>query len=326
MKIMIIDDSDVALRVMERYLTRSGYAEVVKAESAEEARELLGVGRRTGGIEVDLIICDIAMPGTDGISFCRELKTDTFFHDIPIIIMTANADEESLEEAFEAGAMDYLTKPPRRIDLLARIRSALLLKQMMDHRKSMTRHLTEANRKLQELSSVDSLTGVFNRRKFDATLSAEWRRAARNHAALSVIMIDVDYFKPYNDIHGHQAGDRCLQTIGEQLQTSVRRSGDLVARYGGEEFALILPETDHDGARLVADALCQGVQDRAIEHGGSDVSDVVTVSVGTATAWPTPDDDDGTGLVTAADAALYKAKNRGRNRVVSEEPLGQPPD
>ena len=174
--------------------------------------------------------------------------------------------------------------------------------------------LVEVNHRLAELSTVDGLTGVANRRHFDTLLQTEWARCFRHQASLSLLLADVDHFKQYNDNKGHLEGDECLVRVAEELLTHCRRAGDVVARYGGEEFAIILPATDPGEADAFADRLRQGIEDLAIDHAGSAVSSVVTVSVGSATVVPsaeqTPLD-----LVRAADRALYEAKRRGRNRV-----------
>lgn len=180
------------------------------------------------------------------------------------------------------------------------------------------RELVELTRKLEALSNQDGLLGIANRRYFDGRLDAEWRRAARAGAPLSLLMIDVDHFKQYNDLHGHQQGDTCLQTIARVISEKVRRGGDLVARYGGEEIVALMPETAHHDAMRVAEGVRQAVADAHIAHGRSPVSDRVTVSIGVATLLPDRAAD-AAALVAAADAALYRAKQSGRDRVCSAE-------
>lgn len=179
-----------------------------------------------------------------------------------------------------------------------------------------TQELSEANAKLQLLSECDGLTGIANRRKFDAVLEAEWNRAGREASSLTLALIDVDYFKAYNDHLGHQQGDDCLRRIARNLASRVRQSHDLVARYGGEEFGVILPGLGRDKALDVAVKLCAGVMELALPHGRSQAAEVVTVSVGVATCVPTADQRAGD-LVKAADANLYRAKENGRNRAVA---------
>ena len=176
-----------------------------------------------------------------------------------------------------------------------------------------TIQLEEANTKLQELSELDALTSIANRRRFEETLAREWRRATRDALPLSLIMIDIDYFKDFNDAYGHQVGDECLRRVAGEIGEAITRTGDLVARYGGEEFAAILPSTPSRGAIAVAELLRQRVERMATRHPKSPAG-VVTISLGVATMTPgeafAPDS-----LVAAADQALYAAKRAGRNRV-----------
>ena len=178
----------------------------------------------------------------------------------------------------------------------------------------MRSNLVESNRELERLSTLDALTGIANRRRFDYVLSEEWRRAARSKAPLALVMLDIDHFKPYNDAHGHVAGDKVLTRVGEVMESAPRRAGDLVARYGGEEFAVILAETGPDGAIQIAETVREQVQALAIAHGHSEVDENLTISAGVASAVPKPGQHP-TELIQRADEALYRAKQRGRNRV-----------
>ena len=184
------------------------------------------------------------------------------------------------------------------------------------HMAAINQQLEEANQRLQRLSSIDGLTGIANRRQLDETLQTEWRRSFRHDTPISIVMFDLDAFKSFNDAYGHQAGDECLRQVAAALRDGLRRAGDLVARYGGEEFAAVLPESDLRGALQYADAARLAVENLAITHGSSPVTQVVTVSVGVASALPrrggSPDE-----LIARADQALYQAKRRGKNRVES---------
>jgi diguanylate cyclase (GGDEF)-like protein len=178
------------------------------------------------------------------------------------------------------------------------------------------RRLEAANRKLQRLTTVDGLTGIANRSKFDRNLQVEWRRLSREYAPLSVIMCDVDFFKPYNDTYGHQAGDKCLQQVAQSIYRLLKRPADLAARYGGEEFVVLLPNTPLEGALEVAEAIRQQVKSLNIQHKNSQVSSCVTLSLGVACEIPYADRSPSQ-LVAAADQQLYRAKQLGRDRVVS---------
>lgn len=178
-----------------------------------------------------------------------------------------------------------------------------------------THELEAANVQLAKLSTTDGLTGLANRRRFDAYWAEEWQRALRNATPLAVIMIDVDHFKAYNDHHGHQQGDECLRQIGEVLRTTIRRAGELVARYGGEEFVVVMPGAGATHAMETARALREAVVAAGIAHGHSPVAPVVTASLGVAVGVPSPTDLRER-LVQEADTALYAAKSQGRNRVV----------
>jgi diguanylate cyclase (GGDEF)-like protein len=173
--------------------------------------------------------------------------------------------------------------------------------------------LEQANQELQRLAVLDGLTQLANRRCFDEYLNSEWQRLAREQAPLSLILGDIDFFKPYNDTYGHQAGDECLRAVASAIQRTVKRSADLVARYGGEEFAIILPNTMAEGAIQVAEKIRAEVKALAIAHVNSPTSQQITVSLGIASVIPTPESSPAT-LIAAADTALYQAKAAGRDR------------
>jgi len=166
------------------------------------------------------------------------------------------------------------------------------------------------------LAATDPMTGLANRRLFDQSLSGEWRRALRDHAPLSLLMIDADLFKSFNDTYGHMQGDDCLKMIADAAAEVVRRPGDLVARFGGEEFTVILPNTERDGALAIAEQISSAIRARGIRHQGNPLG-IVTVSVGCATMFPALGWNE-VNLIEMADAALYRAKGAGRNRVCAD--------
>jgi diguanylate cyclase (GGDEF)-like protein len=323
MKILIVDDTRFNHRLLNDILHREGYTDIVSTYTAEEAFKVLRFSDSTTKPGFDLILMDNVMPATNGTEACKLIKATPHLKDIPVIIITACGDTASLKAAFNAGATDFVKKPFNEIELLARIRCALALKKEMDSRKEREKELIEitqllenANRKLHELSILDCLTGIANRRYFEEVFEKEWRRCLREQEPISVIMADIDCFKAFNDNFGHQAGDDCLKKVAGEANKQCRRPGDLLARYGGEEFVILLPFTDNNGALHVAHNLRRCVENLAIPHGHSPVSNYVTVSAGLATEIPVPEKER-QNLLERADKALYQAKKTGRNRVVT---------
>ena len=186
------------------------------------------------------------------------------------------------------------------------------VQKIIIHRKNL--QLRKLNLYLRDLSEMDALTGIANRRYFDAVLDEEWRRARRRKYSVALLMCDIDFFKSYNDLLGHVQGDVCIRQVAQAIRQQVRRPGDLSARYGGEEFAVILPALDAREARQLAQNLCDAVRGLQIRHPGSKVQPVVTISVGVSALVP-DDSNDLKQLVNAADEALYRAKHEGRDRV-----------
>lgn len=331
MSILIVDDERNTRRVIRAYLKGAGYANVLEAASAREAFQYLGIADRDSqpNTDVDLILMDLLMPEISGVEACRIIRSHAEFEDLPLIVITASEDIEKLEASYDAGATDYIRKPIHRIELIARVNAALRFKKEMDTRKQhaqellkIQKELKEANKKLHQLTLRDGLTGIANRRAFDDYISREWLRAVREKTFLSVILLDIDHFKLYNDTHGHQAGDRCLQKIAVALTETIHRPADLVARYGGEEFALVLPNTDRDGAVHVAEMLQEAIIELKIPHEMSPVSEVVTASFGVATVQPSGKSKHSQ-LIELADRMLYQAKRAGRNRIKMADGFGE---
>jgi diguanylate cyclase (GGDEF)-like protein len=327
MRILLVDDSPLSQTMVTHLLRAGGFDRIASAESASEAFALLGLGdlATTPAPPVDLILMDYDMPGMSGLEATRRLKADPRVCDIPVIMVTAQTEDAYVKASFDAGAVDYVSKPPRSVELLARIQSALRLKSEMDQRRareqevlSLVHQLQAANQRLESLATLDGLTGIPNRRKLDEILDCEWRRHGRTGSPIALLMIDVDFFKRYNDTCGHLAGDACLQRVADGLKGRVRRAGDVLARFGGEEFAVVLPSTDLSGACVVGETLRAAVQTLGIPHATSDVAASVTVSVGAASM--TPGGCQVAMLIAAADAALYQAKAQGRNQVAGRTP------
>ncbi len=291
-RLLVVDDQAANIHAVHQIF--AGTYQVLMATSGEQAIALCMKS------PPDLILLDVAMPGIDGLETCRRLKHMEATRDIPVIFVTggSRADEENV--CWEAGGIDFISKPINPLTLKNRVRAHLQLKQQADT--------------LREMAFRDGLTGVFNRRYFDERYQTEWRRAQRSGGPLSLIMIDVDHFKRYNDHYGHQAGDDCLRAVASALNGELNRPADLLARYGGEEFVCILPETGIEGARLEAERMRQAVEQLALPHAGVETGARVTVSVGVACIAGIADEAPAL-LLSWADQQLYRAKQSGRNRV-----------
>jgi two-component system, chemotaxis family, response regulator WspR len=275
--------------------------------------------KRAGEVEPTVILQDLVMPAMDGLTLVRLFRESPRTAGVPIIVMSSKEDPRDKSRAFAAGASDYVVKIPDKIELVARIRAhsrSYIAQRERDHAfaalEKLRAELEATNAELQRLSSLDGLTGLANRRIFDLLLAKEWLREQRRAQPLSVILIDLDFFKQYNDRYGHIQGDDCLRKVAGALSTAARRPGDLVARFGGEEFAVLLPETPRAGAESVAALMRERVAALAIPHEGSTVAKVVTLSQGIASCVPSPSSST-TELLERADRALYAVKQSGRN-------------
>lgn len=312
MKVLVIEDTVTSATLVCHQLTKMG----LSASHARDGESGIEMFRRE---RPDLVLLDIIMPGMDGFEVAHRIRQLEEAGDwTPIIFLTARASDADLQRAIEVGGDDYLVKPVSEVVLKAKVSAMQRIAQMRSALLVLTRKLDDANRELTRLSSVDGLTGIGNRRRFDETLLREWRRTSRAGQALSLLIVDVDCFKPFNDNYGHQVGDECLKAVARTLEQRLRRPTDLVARYGGEEFAAILPETAIDGAIGVAELMREGVESLGITHRFSLAGNVVTISIGVASTTPARGDETGIQrLIKAADDALYRAKRQGRNQVVS---------
>lgn len=274
-----------------------------------------------------VILQDLIMPDIDGMTLVRFYRANHATKDIPVIVLSSKEDPAIKRDAFSYGASDYLVKLPDQIELIARIRAHARNYIMQTERdaaffalREMKKQLEASNRKLQKLSMLDGLTGISNRRHFDTTLDDSLTSAEAKESPLSLILIDIDYFKRFNDSYGHQGGDDCLIRVARALSGECKNAEDLAARYGGEEFVILLPDTNEAQAHTVAERIRKAVQDMAIEHKASDVAKCVTLSLGVSTSLP---DKKLTAeqLIERADKALYKAKETGRNQSVKASSL-----
>lgn len=339
--ILVVDDLAANRALLTQFLESTGFTKILTAESAVEAFDIIGLhGDDQDGVAVDLILMDVMMPHVDGIEACRRIKRSPAHAETPVIVVTALSETETLDDAFRAGAVDYIAKPVNQTEFVARVRSALTLKLALEAQKErardleqrerelleITRLLEETNERLRHLSTLDGLTGIPNRRRIMEFLDQEWRRSQRDGSWLSLVMIDVDHFKNYNDARGHQAGDDCLWMVANCLKRCLNRASDMVGRYGGEEFIAVLPETPIEGALSVADEMRAGVQALGVDHPDSGVAPTVTISLGVAACQPNRNVTV-TKLVSMADQALFQAKRAGRNRVVDARftPRAGPP-
>lgn len=291
-KIIVLDDSPSILQVLSSELEND--YEVVTCQTIDSLFEALH------DYSPDLILLDIILGKSNGFEVCKRLNSDMRFMDIPVILMTSLEDEASEEAGFSVGAVDYIKKPLRLSILKARVKTHVELKLMRDYFK--------------RLSSMDGLTGLHNKRSFTEHLQIEWLKGLRSKEPLSLIMMDIDYFKKYNDHYGHIQGDDCLKNIAGAIEKSV--DGGFCARFGGEEFACILPGCDAKKSADTARKIRKSVADLSIPHEHSTVSDKISLSIGIATAVPrselSPED-----VIRAADACLYSAKEKGRDLVDS---------
>jgi two-component system, chemotaxis family, response regulator WspR len=271
-------------------------------------------------VQPTVILQDLVMPTVNGLDLVRKYRADPETRNIPIIVLSTKEEASVKSEAFRLGANDYLVKLPDRIELIARIRyhSAAYLTQIQRDeayralRKSQ-QQLMETNLELQRLTNVDGLTGLSNRRYFEEFFETEWRQSMRTGDPISLLMIDIDHFKQYNDTYGHVAGDEVLREVAGAIRGAFSRPKDLAVRIGGEEFVVVLPQTSAYDLPILAQKAVQAVQHLALPHAASPVEARVTISVGGATATP-GQEDPSFSLVEAADRAMYEAKRSGRNR------------
>ena len=291
--ILIIDDSPdihqllkVRLKNLDLALAHalSGAEGIVKAAEAQP----------------DLILLDVHMPEASGFDVCRDLKAHSSTQDIPVIFLTGAADVDQKVLGFELGAVDYIQKPFDSAELNARVRAALQTKRFQDM--------------LAQRAMIDGLTGLWNRTHFEMRLQDEVAATQRYDRPLSLIMLDVDHFKKLNDNHGHPFGDEVLQAVGEALADTARTS-DWACRYGGEEFAVILRETNLEGALILAERLRKLIEGLTLRNKGQDVQVTASFGVSCSELCMNPLDFSRRWLITSADGALYAAKHAGRNRV-----------
>jgi two-component system chemotaxis family response regulator WspR len=317
--VLLVDDQPIVGAAVKKMLADEADIAFHFCDSADAALAM------AESVSPTTILQDLVMPKTDGLAMLQRYREHAATSDIPVIVLSSKEDPRDKSEAFARGASDYLVKLPDKIELIARIRAhsrSFLAQRERDAAfkalDAARRELETKNAILERMTAIDGLTGIANRRRFDESLISEWRRARRDHTCIGLILIDVDFFKRYNDHYGHLAGDDCLRKVATALASTTKRPADLVARYGGEEFVALLPQTDRDGIATVAESLRAAVEALAVPHAKSEAKDTVTISLGAALALPQQGetDDAAQALIARADQALYAAKHGGRNRHV----------
>lgn len=306
LKILVVDDDQFVLDMLKEILL-AGQHLVFTATNAAKALQQL-----TPDAGIDLIISDMDMPGMSGLDLIRAIRKSN--KTIPIIILTGNQEIRVAIEAMKKGANDYILKDENiEHTIVISVENVMEMHRLRMENLRLVDDLARKNHELERLALLDGLTGVANRRYFDRMIQQEWSRALREQTQISIIMIDVDYFKKYNDAYGHQQGDFCLQQVAIALSAGLKRPSDFVARYGGEEFVAVLPDTGLQVAESLSEAMRENVLKLALDHKSSKVCPHVTVSLGVACAIPGRESVHAE-LIKKADEALYAAKQDGRNR------------
>jgi diguanylate cyclase (GGDEF)-like protein len=301
--ILIVDDQPTNLQVLLHFLKQHHF-EIHIAENGQRALDIL-VDHHP-----DLILLDVMMPDMDGFETCRRIKANARTADIPVIFITALTSTESKVTGFEAGGVDYITKPFHQPEVLARINTHITLQKQKKELENAKQELLKQKKLLEIMTITDDLTGLFNRRYLTNVLEREFQRSMRHDTDLSCLMFDLDHFKDVNDTHGHDLGDNVLHYFGKILSKSIRHS-DFAFRIGGEEFLILLPQTSIKGAVKTGEKIRSATQAEIVEQ----TSIPITVSVGISSFLehhPQKRDD----LIIFADKALYAAKENGRNNVM----------
>lgn len=297
MNVLIVDDQRVMREIVKMVVAKFGH-EVLEADCGERALELVNQEK------VDIVLLDVEMPGLNGFETAKAIREA---HPVwfPIIFLSAKTESEFFVEGIRSGGDVYLHKPvvPEVLEAMVNAMHRIVVSQEELHR---------ANVQMELYAHRDDLTGLVNRRGFDRGVELEFDKAKIEHSPLSLIMIDVDHFKDYNDNHGHVKGDECLRAVAGVLKKAVCREADVIARYGGEEFIIILPNTSLEHAKIVANRIMLFLEEAQIPHGYSAVSDYITVSGGMVQLQ---DHEHVSALIQEADAKLYDSKSAGRNRI-----------
>ena len=289
-KLLIVDDEKINIDILLELL--SDKYDIIAALGGEQALKILDM------VDIDLILLDITMPKMDGFELCKILKSKEKTKCIPIVFITANSDEDSIEKAFDVGGVDYVTKPFRSRELLVRVKTQLKIKNMQDEFKL--------------LASIDPMTKLYNRRYFSKISEHIVDLAKRDNQEVSLLMVDIDKFKIVNDTYGHDVGDKVIIHLANKLK-SYQRKSDIACRFGGEEFVVLLPNTSIDGAKIVSQKIRKDIEKSTLEI-DENIKINYTLSIG-VTNIDMSEKDTITKALKKVDLALYKAKEGGRNRV-----------
>jgi two-component system, chemotaxis family, response regulator WspR len=322
--VLLVDDQPMIGEAVRRLLANE---EGIDFHFCPDPQQAIEVAKQ---LSPTVILQDLVMPSVDGLSLVQQYRATPSLRSVPVIVLSTKEEATVKSAAFAAGANDYLVKLPDAIELVARIRYhsrsyVALLQRDVAYRalRESQKQLLETNLALQRLMKSDGLTGLSNRRHLDEYLEMEWRRGMREQSPLSILMIDVDFFKGFNDHFGHVAGDDALRKVAAVMQASCGRSSDLPARYGGEEFAIVLPGTGTGGAQLLAEKVRRCVVEQAIPHHLPTADSTLSISIGVATMTP-QEGQEPEALFKLADQGLYAAKANGRNQVQVAHELNSP--
>lgn len=306
--ILIVDDVAVNIQLLTTYLASA--SDSYNLISAKDGSQAIAKVRK---YQPDLVLLDVMMPKMNGFEVCKVIKSDQQTKFIPVIMVTALNELEDKIKGIDSGADEFLSKPFNKLELLARVRSLLRQKYLHDELQEKVIELEKTKEELRQLAITDGLTGLFNYRYFKEQLQQELNRARRHDLYVSLVMIDIDHFKHYNDTNGHPAGDLILREIGRLLKSNIRNI-DVAARYGGEEFALVLIETNKASAKIVSEKIRRLIEENVFECEDTQPNGKITISAGVAT-FP-EDARDFDKFIDLADKRLYLAKQAGRNKII----------
>ena len=300
--ILIAEDNPVSRMLLEKTLIKAGY-EVATVTNGREALESFSEKF------FPIVLTDWMMPQMDGLQLCRAIRKNVSTGYVFIFILTARDSIDDMVAGLEAGADDYLTKPFKRAELIARLKTAT---RVLELEKS----LKDANEEITILSITDTLTGCYNRTFMDEQLPKEIKRAIRYNHPISLVMVDIDHFKQVNDTYGHQAGDEVLKELVRSINGSIRSDVDWVARYGGEEFLVVFPETDFESAEALCERFCRNISENTIQIMEKEIRITASFGVTGFTSSDTLKEVSYEAMISLADKSLYQAKEEGRNRVI----------